>query len=277
LQLSIGQIAKLIEIVCQVETDRNIGLFAVLTNPQYRHMLGTVEVEFRQEEWLIFIQKLGGRGSLREPQKTIPQIASAVPNKAAHVNRSLYIRQCIMGIVMSKAVSGCELVELENWLAVATIGNGHTIWFKFSTGLNEGQHVTPAITVAIGQIWIVQSLVEGLAHELFVKPQTVVAKKNGRRPFGQLAANGSDHLVVRWRGGIVQPIDGHFGDTKCAWSWNNERQEPRTYLKAFQDVQVFVGPDCRKLQNLIEGGVNASRLGIVKDKPHAPLRSQLDV
>ena len=63
-------------------------------------------------------------------------------------------------------------------------------------------------------------------------------------------------------------FDRHAGYEHRTGRHDDVRLNSATYLKAFQDVKIFVSMDSPKLKNLVEGGAYACGLCIVENETH---------
>src|SRR5262245_54224078 len=113
-----------------------------------------------------------------------------------------------------------------------------------------------------------KGLVERLPQQMLVKLKRIVADKKRRRPREKLTSDTTHHLVMRVQGRIEKLRGVYFSNAHSARCRNDVGQKSATNFETIKLVELEIGVDGRKLQNLIEGGVGTRCFRIVENKSH---------
>ncbi len=90
------------------------------------------------------------------------------------MNCGFHVAHRIMCAIVIETIGGCEHVKLEDLPAVVADRNDKAVGGEYIAGVRHPQDVAPSVAVRVGEIRLMEGLVEGLSHEVLVKLERIV-------------------------------------------------------------------------------------------------------
>ena len=174
---------------------------------------------------------------------------------------------CALGC--RKPFAGARRSSLKVVCPVRPPGDFEVTGFELMYRQRQAHDIETAVSVGVRKIGRQQRLVEGLPKQVLVELQAVEAGKDRGRPCRELLMDCGRHVEVGWERRVRQLVQRDARDDQRAGCREDVRLDATADLEAIDLIQRIVGPDRRKLQDLVVEGVAARCFGVVEYERHA--------